>query len=1396
MSACCQLCYSQGSTSVGTEFWTGYMDHYNGTGSTMDLYITSDYNTSGTITIADGSFSAINFNVTAKKITIIQVPPAAFLGQDGVFNKGIHITAIKPIAVYAHIFALDASGATLLLPVTALGKNYYSINYQQFSNVSPTYSSFMVIATVDNTTVEVTPANALLDGHAAQVSFALTLNKGQIYQGLSSKDLTGTKIESVGAGTNSCQNIAVYSGSSRITIACNPSNNSSDNLFQQVYPTDSWGKNYITVPLENRNFDIIRIVLSTPTANVKLNGQPIASSSFNNGYYQFNSNVVNEINSDQPIQVVQYAVTQGETLNCGLDTSDVGDPEMIFLTPLEQTLDHVTLFSASNFLILQSYINVIIPTSARKSFYLDGVNYSNFMPFANDPSYSTAQIAVSPGTHTLSASTGFNAIAYGFGQHESYGYAAGANLQNLNSYVALQNPLTNSVQSNGCSGINYNIQLTLPYTTQTITWDFKDGNPPIVQNNPAIVNTTTKNGQALYTYGYSKNPVSFKAGNYSIIASVPNPVNGACGATEQIELDYNISDPPVAKFSATDLYLGDSTIFADQSTFTNVINTWSWNFGDGQTSGVQNPHHMYAATGTYPVSLTVTDLDGCTSTFESDETIILKPIGPGIITGNIVSCQGTASARPSIEQFTVYGTTLTDNITATAPPGFEISFDPVTGYGNKLILPESGGLVNSTLIYVRSSGTAPAGAISGNIVLSSAGKVSQNVNVFGAIYALPIADPPADQVFANGTLTTPIIFSGSANGFNWTNDDPAIGLASSGSGNIPSFNAVNTGTVPVVAHISVTPINTGCAYVSNTESNNVSVISTSTNKVINTINVGTAPYCSTLSPNGNLYVANSGSASVSVINTITNSVTHTIYVGKSPFSVTASKDGNKVFVVNTGDNSVSVINTASNAVTANIPVSVEPYELAVSNDGSTIYVVNEHQNSVSVYDVNTKALINNISVGSDPSYVLINNAGTYLYVTNSQSGTVSVISTTQNNVVATIKVQTGPAALSISPDDSKVYVSNTNSNSVSVINTTNNAVSNISVGEQPAGISVSPDGQEFYVVCLRDNDVWAIDAATNQEVAIVPVGTSPFSVGNFITSGSGCTGGPVKFNITINETLPVQLTISGNPVSLTTVYGTQLAATSFSVSGENLTQPVVITPPAGYEISTDNSNFNSSLTIGDAGSLSSTTIYIRLIKADTVNTYTGNIVVSTAGVKNQTLTMPESNVTPAVLTITADNKIKIQGSANPPLTFTYLGFVNSETPAVLTKLPQATTTAITMSPVGKYPITIAGAVAADYTFDYIPGILTIDPGLSIPNTFTPNGDNINDTWEIKYLENFQNCTVNVFNRYGQKVFSSLGYPKAWDGKYHGITLPSGAYYYIIDLKNGTGVVSGSVMIIR
>jgi hypothetical protein len=53
--------------------------------------------------------------------------------------------------------------------------------------------------------------------------------------------------------------------------------------------------------------------------------------------------------------------------------------------------------------------------------------------------------------------------------------------------------------------------------------------------------------------------------------------------------------------------------------------------------------------------------------------------------------------------------------------------------------------------------------------------------------------------------------------------------------------------------------------------------------------------------------------------------------------------------------------------------------------------------------------------------------------------------------------------------------------------------------------------------------------------------------------------------------------------------------------------------------------------------------------------------------------------------------------------------------------------------------------------------------LNITNTFTPNGDGINDYWKINNIENYPNAVIQVFTRYGQKIFESKGYQVSFDG---------------------------------
>ena len=87
--------------------------------------------------------------------------------------------------------------------------------------------------------------------------------------------------------------------------------------------------------------------------------------------------------------------------------------------------------------------------------------------------------------------------------------------------------------------------------------------------------------------------------------------------------------------------------------------------------------------------------------------------------------------------------------------------------------------------------------------------------------------------------------------------------------------------------------------------------------------------------------------------------------------------------------------------------------------------------------------------------------------------------------------------------------------------------------------------------------------------------------------------------------------------------------------------------------------------------------------------------------------------------------------------------------------------------------------------------------LNIPTAFSPNGDNINDTWIIEGLSIYPQNTVQVFNRYGQKVYTSFtGNYKPWDGKLAGNDLPVGVYYFIINLSAKEKPIAGSVILLR
>ncbi|MGZ3757171.1 MAG: MBG domain-containing protein [Mucilaginibacter sp.] len=1067
------------------------------------------------------------------------------------------------------------------------------------------------------------------------------------------------------------------------------------------------------------------------------------------------------------------------------------------------------------------------------------------------------------------------------------------------------------------------------------------------------------------------------------------------------------------------------------------------------------------------------------------------------------------------------------------------------------------------------------------------------IGVCLALALLPLlSEAQTDQTVTAGSVVPLIVFPTKGCVYDWTSSNPAIGIAANGTGNIPSFTAINNSNIPVTATITATPRALNYAYVTNTSSNTVSVLNTVTNTVNNTIsnNIGIDPDGIGITPDGSkIYIDNGMSGTISVSSTAANNpAIGAMGVSSSTSGTIAfSPDGTKAYSASTSTNQIIVIDAIKNFESTRITVGTAPTGVAISPDGARLYVVNAGSGNVSVINTTTNAVMATVTTGTGAAgvtgFITVSPDGSRVYVSNVNTKLVYVIDTSTNLVIASIPIGSEPRGLVVSPDGSKLYIANT-ANTVLVINTVTNAVlSSIPVGLLPNGVLLSVDGSTLYVVNSNSNNVSVINTAINAVVTTISVGLSPDAIAGIVSSN--CNSSPITFTITVNppsnpiitetgvvaavntvygtpsnssgftvsgtnmtggivvtapagfevstnninfagqvtvagtgaiaatpvyirlkattaagsytgnivlssagannvnvtmplsvvsplplnilvfgtkyygatitdfiatpanfdfspisvglrngdvinylqitltgagspttpvgyysnvvnssmvagtngfltsnyiityqsgyiNVVPAPLTITANNVNkpygttltggtgssgytvtglqnaetinsvtlsysngsaanaapgtypgtvmpsgvvgangflnsnyaityvagnivvgpesptinasgnlspLTTVYGTPSPSSSFMVSGINMNAPISITPPPGFEESLDNASFTSTLSVGTAGNIGPFPVYIRLKATTFVGSYTGNIVLSSPGATSVNVLMPPSTVTPAKVTVTArdatksygsvltglsgssnftvsglqnsetagsvtityglgssasanagtyagsvvasaltggnftatnyniyyspgnlavtpvpltiiaDNKTRVYGIPNPTFTATYTGFLNSDSPGQLTTLPAIYTLATPLSPPGDYQIEISGAVSSNYIISYVTGILTVTPAglpITIPNTFTPNGDGINDTWIITNLNSYPLSHIEIFNRYGTLLYLSNGYPVPWNGKYKGQDLPDGTYYYVISFGGGKKPLSGYVSIIR
>ncbi|MBI1344515.1 MAG: PKD domain-containing protein [Terrimonas sp.] len=670
---------AQNLSNKGKDFWVGYGHHQfmepgQSNSQEMVLYFSAEQDANVTVTINSTAYVQ-NYFVPAGTVMaslylpkngtndcrLYSVPPSfGGTGGEGVFDRGIHIESDVPIVAYAHTFGSASSGATMLMPTDTWGYSYISINSKQ-RYANNCFSWAYVVANHDNTVVEITPSVLTRNGKPPGVPFNVTLNKGQIYQiiganptnGSDALEVSGTKFKSIGNAAGECYPVAAFSGSSRTTNPISCGSGGGDNDNQQLFPTQAWGKRYLTTPTSRSTSanqfmtNSYKVLVKDPTTVVKRNGVVLTGLQAG-AYYFFESTTADDILADKPIMVAQF-MTGGGCMGGG-----VGDPEMIYISPIEQGIKRIGFYRNTRENITVNYLTMVVPTAAVGSIRIDGsatFDYSYVHPQAANYTVVVKRWSAAQAQCIVTCDSAFTAITYGLGSVESYGYNAGTRINNLSALSSIHNTLDPSVQEHRftCTNTPVELSVLMAYQPTRIDWLLSQlstvitPSADVTDNSPVLVNTVLVNGVTYYKYSLPGTYSFNTADTFYLPIRGYHPSIENCYNREDLFIQIIVKEKPIADFSF--MHSGctlDTVHFMGNSATTNnfTIGAFNWNFPGPLNLAGQN-QDILLPPGVHTIGLNVVSTEGCVSDTSKTITIYDKPPADFEITPATV-CEGAA----------------------------------------------------------------------------------------------------------------------------------------------------------------------------------------------------------------------------------------------------------------------------------------------------------------------------------------------------------------------------------------------------------------------------------------------------------------------------------------------------------------------------------------------------------------------------------------------------------------------------------------------------------------------------------------------------------------------------------------------------------------------------------
>ncbi|MEN9303995.1 MAG: hypothetical protein RL264_2424 [Bacteroidota bacterium] len=813
---------------------------------------------------------------------------------------------------------------------------------------------------------------------------------------------------------------------------------------------------------------------------------------------------------------------------------------------------------------------------------------------------------------------------------------------------------------------------------------------------------------------------------------------------------------------------------------------------------------------------------GTINAFTATNTSTISITGAITVTPSIGSCNGTP---------VTFNITVNPTVTLTPPSNQNVCAGQTTSAVNFTTTP-SGSVSwtnDNTATGLAASGNGNIASFTATNTTSSPitstitatpsanGCTGAPVTFTITVSLTPTVNAVTSQTVCAGQQTTAVTFSGTGTSYGWTNSNAAIGLGANGIGNIPAFTATNTGTSPISGTISVIPTIGTCVGNPITFTITVNPNLTPTFTQIGPLCQGaTAPTLSTSSTNNPPIIGTWNPSTVSTATVGSTTITFTPNAGTCATTATMTIQITAPTVpaftqlgpycVNGNVPTLPTNSTNSPAITG----TWNPSTISTITAGTTTYTFTPSANQCAVNATMSITVTANPTIGltaqticAGQSVTLIPtvspSGGTYLW-SNNQTGssiTVSPTQTTNYSVLYTVNGCTANTSTSVTVNPNVTptftnlgpYCKNETPGNLSTTST-----NGITGTWNPSTISTTTAGNQTYTftptagICATTYSMTVLVNApqTPNFANLGPYceGTVPGNLANSSTNGINGTWNPSTINTTtagnFNFIFTPNAGLCATPTSMNVVINPTPIATFITDKTQGCSPLSVTLTATSNAAGTYNWTANNA-TLGTGNPLSTTlsaggcyTIGLTVTQNGCSASSSQSSLICVESAPNVYFTAFPNSIMSSNQTVTFNsmNNASLSYSWN----FGDGGTSTDMNPThnynnVNSNMTVTLTASTPLGCTGTYSITLP---YKDETTFYV------------PNSFTPDEDQFNQTWGPVFTKGFDpyNFSLYIYNRWGELIWESHDATAKWDGTYglKGIKAPSGIYTWKIEYK--------------